>query len=424
MGKKTSKKTEAPQIPVKRWNAFTCPDCRGIFRVPHEYQGLAVVCPLCDRMLRLPKAGEAAVNGAEQAAMPYTSQMPSPQRTRSVSSVGAVRSGSTPRSGVIPSYKNLELPVTPVFHSEIVAPTVKHQRPTANHEEWNRSTKRKTTRHSRHGGFYTRYRYFLLSFVALGVIFLSAFLIKTLTSPDRNDAEKGMAPIVAISPLIPELPNDPKPATKEISSQEVEAVVKQFMEAKTVEEMKQHVFLDDALDQKINAYHVGDPWQRPGFSSIFEDQSTFSADGSIYQTKAADRNFEECDLFLRIKDRTCKVDWESWVAWGEMTVDELRTRKPNKPVEVRVLVSNETYYNFDFPKEKESEWVSYKLTFPREEEILHAYVPRGSKLEDAMRLNVDEQRRYMILRIRFPEKAASDSQVLVDSVVQEGWVRP
>jgi hypothetical protein len=92
-------------------------------------------------------------------------------------------------------------------------------------------------------------------------------------------------------------------------------------------------------------------------------------------------------------------------------------------VEVRVIVSAETYYNFDFPKEQESQWQSYKLSFPLEESELHGYVERASKLDDALRMNVDETQRYMILRVRYREDSTRDDQILVESVVQDGWVK-
>lgn len=49
---------DAPQPMKSRWCAFVCQDCRAIFRVPADYEGTGVVCPVCDRMLRMPRAGE------------------------------------------------------------------------------------------------------------------------------------------------------------------------------------------------------------------------------------------------------------------------------------------------------------------------------------------------------------------------------
>jgi hypothetical protein len=47
-----------PTQTSRRWNAFVCPDCRHVFRVPGDYDGRGTVCPACRRMLRLPEADE------------------------------------------------------------------------------------------------------------------------------------------------------------------------------------------------------------------------------------------------------------------------------------------------------------------------------------------------------------------------------
>ena len=46
------------KVDARRWNAFVCQDCRAIFRVPADYVGKGIVCPRCDRMLRMPLPGE------------------------------------------------------------------------------------------------------------------------------------------------------------------------------------------------------------------------------------------------------------------------------------------------------------------------------------------------------------------------------
>ena len=43
----------------RRWGAFVCPDCRFVFRVPGDHDGVGIVCPSCRRMLRIPVDGDA-----------------------------------------------------------------------------------------------------------------------------------------------------------------------------------------------------------------------------------------------------------------------------------------------------------------------------------------------------------------------------
>jgi len=45
---------------ARRWSAFVCPDCRFVFRVPRDHDGVGIICPSCRRMLRIPGEGDAA----------------------------------------------------------------------------------------------------------------------------------------------------------------------------------------------------------------------------------------------------------------------------------------------------------------------------------------------------------------------------
>lgn len=42
----------------RRWNAYVCPDCRLVFRIPTNHEGRGTVCPSCSRLLRIPKEGD------------------------------------------------------------------------------------------------------------------------------------------------------------------------------------------------------------------------------------------------------------------------------------------------------------------------------------------------------------------------------
>jgi hypothetical protein len=427
MGKKKVDTSSAPEAPVKRWNAFTCPDCRGIFRVPRDYQGLGVACPICDRMLRIPRKGDP----------PEVKDEPKTVTTGGTKISGISRKGEWPKSaGVqrsVGAPKMVSPPQRPLKPAAVTAQpsdanlsagdqlSVSQNTATAGDEESGGvKRKRSVRRRKKTISVYARYQFFFISFGVLSAIFVIALLWKTLQPKDQKEATNHIPSVMEISPALPPIK---KEDAQKINLLKIESIVKAFMEAETVEEMKQHVFLDAAVEQKIDAYYKESPWQKPGFSSLSEEHSQISSDGMVYQSKAADASFEMRDVFLRLKRDNYQVDWESWVAWGEMGCGELRKLKPKQAVEVRVIVSSETYFNFDFPKEQEKNWQSYKLTFPNEERILHGYVTRAGKLDDAMRMNVDEPQRYMILRIYYREDGTRDDQVLVESVVQEGWVR-
>jgi hypothetical protein len=87
------------------------------------------------------------------------------------------------------------------------------------------------------------------------------------------------------------------------------------------------------------------------------------------------------------------------------------------------MVESETYYNFDFPKEEEKKWQSYRLVAIDGSTLLHGYVKRGSALGNQLLLFPDEQSRPMILRVRHENEDSQKSQVLIESIVETGWVK-
>jgi hypothetical protein len=50
--------TQSANEKARRWGAYVCPDCRFIFRIPMDHDGIGTVCPSCRRMLRIPKEGD------------------------------------------------------------------------------------------------------------------------------------------------------------------------------------------------------------------------------------------------------------------------------------------------------------------------------------------------------------------------------
>ena len=59
----------------------------------------------------------------------------------------------------------------------------------------------------------------------------------------------------------------------------------------------------------------------------------------------------------------------------------------------------------------------------KREALVHGYVKRGSELDNQLRLASDERSRPMILRVRHQNEGSQESQVLIDSIVETGWVK-
>jgi hypothetical protein len=86
----------------------------------------------------------------------------------------------------------------------------------------------------------------------------------------------------------------------------------------------------------------------------------------------------------------------------------------------RVQLSDVEYFNFDF--RDDNEWSSYRLESRDGMESLYGYVPRTSGLDQRVRPADAKEKMKWVLKLKFPPDATRDNQVLIDSVVAEGWV--
>lgn len=216
----------------------------------------------------------------------------------------------------------------------------------------------------------------------------------------------------------------PSPAKKTMPDgvellREVEAVVKAYMEAPTMEEALRFVHEPARAGERWKKWLKGEPYQAPGFRRVAEE-SLAVANDTLASIRALNADFEQQALALHFAEGRFLVDWESSVGWSEMTLDEFRREKPAEAKVFRVILSNVSYYNFGFSDELE--WTSFRLDSPDGEQSIYGYVKRASELDAKIRPSEERARMPVMLRLRFPEGAPSDNQVLIEEQIGMGWV--
>ena len=115
-----------------------------------------------------------------------------------------------------------------------------------------------------------------------------------------------------------------------------------------------------------------------------------------------------------------RIDWQSWVGWSELPWSEIRDLRPVEPKVFRVIASNGDYFNFGFADDRA--WRCYKLDAPDGEHLLYGYVERGSELDGKLTPVGGETARSLTLRLRYPKDAPAPDQVIIDSILANGWV--
>jgi len=194
------------------------------------------------------------------------------------------------------------------------------------------------------------------------------------------------------------------------------------MGAATVEEALKWVYRAEELRPKIEAWYAAHPYEAPGFEGIADtDGATILASGksTVMGLNVRTHDFETRQIAMVKTPAGYRVDWESWVAWSEMSWKDFKKEKPSEAKLFRVVSNPAIYYNFEF--KDESKWISFNLQSVNGDDSLYGYAPVGSDLTARLRALDGVVRRKVMLKLRFPENPSSDNQVLIEEIVGEGW---
>lgn len=411
--------TASEQTDKRRWNAFVCQDCRGIFRIPADYSGKGVVCPCCDRMLRIPRAGESLPGLVQQ---PDTAENTEAQQeyapideSDATEALGAMDSSVQPETSMHESRPSIPAQVP----GGQLRRRKKHRDRSKDAEnDWQQERGRKV-RFSRRIPIYWWW-----GTAALGASIVIAVMVALLK--EKPEQASTTVPSIVSAPVV--LPPSGKPKSDAQAMLHLTqlnqgyAVMEKFFATDSIETLMPLLRPVAGLEEKVRHYYRSKPVKMQDYHSIEKSTSRFSAGHRVMQCEVRLQNQSTRTLTLIQVGTSYRVDWESWVGWCEMDIATLKRKRPTQLTEVRVIVEMVSYYNYDFPNSSELEWQSYRLTFAHSDEVVHGYIERSSPVNDAVRLASDQTSRPMTLRIRYRDETSHPSQVLIDAVVADSWV--
>jgi hypothetical protein len=243
-----------------------------------------------------------------------------------------------------------------------------------------------------------------------------------LNNPQVLDHGSFLAPIDQVAP-----PSDTSPPSEVyLYDAEDENKVKQLEEffnrmyaAKTIDEMIPYVRPVDGIREKMTHHYKGKSPNESQFKEINFARSSDDATGYL-SFECQTQDYKIHYGFIKYTKDEILLDWESYVAYSEMTWEELAKKKPTKPFKLRVSANKANFYNDEFAKEKE--WQSVALTNPNEEESIYGYVKRGTATYQQLFNFGLSDNRDVILEVYFPKDARAGNQVFIDRVVEQGWL--
>jgi hypothetical protein len=251
----------------------------------------------------------------------------------------------------------------------------------------------------------------LAALLAVGVF----FMLKTSEKPVAPPQEESSVPLVIVKKV------DPVEAKRSEASllTEAEPLARKFLEAKSVTELLPIIRHPNITEPRMREVYPDGKVEAVGMSRFNSTDEVSVRDKLISLMVRTGDQLDKPMAFIDTPEGL-KIDWESWVGWSEMSWEKFLATKPTTSQAFRVTLSAVDYYNFAFLDE--SKWHSYRLLSPDGEHSLYGYAEKGSVLDLKICPTEDMKVVTLMLSLKFPAGALSNSQVEIVSFIAEGWV--
>ncbi|MES2709161.1 MAG: hypothetical protein V4726_21375 [Verrucomicrobiota bacterium] len=199
-------------------------------------------------------------------------------------------------------------------------------------------------------------------------------------------------------------------------------VVTQFCNAQNPRELLPVIRDPERVGPLISEYYGrgGHTWYPVTVGEVL-DPSEFETDKNWTAFKLPLPDFRARSMAVEETPQGFKVDWESFVAYSEISWKELREKRPKSPVLLRAIIRLTEYYNLDFPSDETHR--CFQLNDEGRENVIYGYVKRGSKIEARMQeLMLNALDVHAIIRVAYPAHSTANNQVEITEMVAKGWI--
>jgi hypothetical protein len=363
----------------RRWSGYVCPDCRFVFRVPGDYSGRGVVCPSCKRLLRIPTAADTTLP------LMITPQKSAADADGGESAPAKLKKRQRGRKSV--GFEDQAWDQD----AQITAPVTEDKR---------------SMRWMRLGGF------------ALFAAIVGAVIYTLKVTPKSAPVAVVQTPVVPATKDPMEIARQEKQA-EAIVLKDAEALARKFLTAKSDAEILPLVHKPEVTAGRMREFYGGKEIKPLGLSK-FDPRSVIRLAQQSLLVQLETGEMKKRGMVFKKSSQGLKIDWESWVGWSEIPWAKFVAEKPTTSSMFRVILNTVEYYNFGFTDE--SKWQSYQLVSPDEEHTIFGYTEKETLLDVQVRPKSGAKTRAVALKLKFPPDATSASQVIIESVVMEGWL--
>jgi hypothetical protein len=255
----------------------------------------------------------------------------------------------------------------------------------------------------------------------IGGSVLVALIVAGVVSSMNSGNKLVVAPIATVAPQKEKTETAPAEAIRGDAAllMDAEPLAKKFLTAKSIDELLPLVRNPEVAEPRMRKFYPDGKVTAPGLSK-FNPGGGASVLGNLLALQVTTGDLDIKPIAFIDTAQGLRVDWESWIGWSEMSWETFVKTKPTTAHVFRVTLSAVDYYNFAFKDEKK--WKSYLMVSPDGEHSLYGYVEKGTIPAQKIRLSEDTEKLPLMLSLKYPEGATSDSQVEIERFITDGWV--
>ena len=357
---------------------YVCPSCRMVFSAPREIDGSGVACPGCGVLLRIPPK-----NGTikEIEVVEKQTEIPLEADTASKPSKRKKQISHT-REDEFGSQDSLQ---GGDFSLKLIVPVLVFS---------------------------------LLILGAIGYLFLrptetTPVIVDTGPENIENRIEEEVGPSLEKEEQYRFDEDD------EAHVERVEAFISEWHSAVSVDEKLKFVRPVEGIREKMEHYYKSFPDSGSKLKTVRGISNLVTVSGYIAYSSQTEDYKNHSGLIKYSKD-SMLLDWESYVSYSDMTFDELAEKKPTEPVRLRVIATVGNYYNNNFSDE--TKWKAVKLENLNEENVIYGYVALNSANEQRIFSFGNNEQQSLIVDVFYLPNEENGNQVMIDKVVQNGWL--
>lgn len=224
---------------------------------------------------------------------------------------------------------------------------------------------------------------------------------------------------------------------------EAQSVLELLARTRDVAGKVEYVVIKPGVEDRMKVYYESGGTEPAAGERVADFAVTAAGERylEVVYTNPARPNGRFRACFIRDEKGIVRVDWESLVGFGAMSIQDFRARKPEEPVTLRVYASVDDYHNYEFTDAKK--YLSVRLRNADGTEAVNGFCEIGGRVATALtaRLSVEAaadaaaakddpaaatKRTWapVIVKVRFPSKPQSDHCVELIDLLNGQWLAP